>query len=255
MPPPPPSTPPRRQPSAVWLDAAGTTVEEQLALDEAVLEAQVEFDEAMPSATIVRVWEPRETVVVVGSSSRLDEEVDREACRRLGVGIVRRPSGGATVVIGPGCLMWSVVERYAEGTPPVDRLHVRFLEPLRAAIADRGCVAERKGTSDLAVDGRKFSGNALRVKKTGVLYHGTLLDAFDLDLVGRLLRHPPREPEYRAGREHGSFLVNLGLGAAPLVAAVREAFGVKGTWKWDPGDRLERLLACRYRQPEWTARL
>lgn len=255
MPPPPPSDPTLRPPSAVWLDATGTTVEEQLALDEAVLEAQVELDESMPSATIVRVWEPRETVVVVGSSSRLDEEVDREACRRLGVGIVRRPSGGATVVIGPGCLMWSVVERYPEGPPPIDRLHIRFLEPLRSAIAGRGRFAERKGTSDLAVDGRKFSGNALRVRKTGVLYHGTLLDAFDLDLVGRLLRHPPREPEYRAGREHRSFLVNLDLGAAPLVAAVREAFGVTGTWEWDPGDRLRRLLACRYHRPEWTDRL
>ena len=39
----------------------------------------------------------------------IDEEVDRDACRREGVRILRRPSGGLTVVLGPGCLMWSVI--------------------------------------------------------------------------------------------------------------------------------------------------
>jgi lipoate-protein ligase A len=101
----------------------------------------------------------------------------------------------------------------------------------------------------------KFSGNALRVRRHGVLYHGTLLDAFDLDLVGRVLRHPPREPGYRDGRPHAAFLANLGLGPDRLAAAVRNAFGatrVETAW---PQDRVARLVRDRYADADWTGRL
>ena len=42
-----------------------------------------------------------------------------------------------------------------------------------------------------------------------MLYHGTLLYDFDISLVERLLAHPPREPQYRAGRGHADFIANL----------------------------------------------
>jgi lipoate-protein ligase A len=194
----------------VWLDADVDTVEEQLALDEALLE---EAHEGLTTTAVVRTWMAREPVVVVGSSSCLDAEVDLDACRAAGVRIVRRPSGGLTVLLGPGCLMWSVVEPCPDGAPPIDALHARMLDPLCAALSRVAAMpggVTRRGSSDLVVraaDGdRKVSGNALRVRRHGVLYHGTLLDDFDLDLVSRVLRHPPREPDYRGQRPHGAFL-------------------------------------------------
>ena len=106
------------------------------------------------------------------------------------------------------------------------------------------------------VDGdRKVSGNAVRVRRGGVLYHGTLLDDFDLDLVGRVLRHPPREPAYRGGRGHDSFLANLGLGRTLLEAAVRDAFAASDTLDSWPGERVAALVEERYARPEWTERL
>jgi len=175
------------------------------------------------------------------------------------VAIVRRPSGGLTVVIGPGCLMWTVVATWPGPTPAIDRIHAAVLDPLSAALraADRAVV--RRGSSDLAIDIsgelRKVSGNALRVRRQAVLYHGTLLDDFDLGLVSRVLRHPPREPEYRAGRDHGSFLANLSLGRGPLEAAVRGAFAaVEQRREW-PQDRVAELLRDRYRDITWTHRL
>ncbi|NBW96012.1 MAG: lipoate--protein ligase family protein [Planctomycetia bacterium] len=243
----------------VWLDAEPDTVEGQLALDEALLE---EAHEGIASETVVRTWMARETVVVVGSSSRIEEEVDLEACSRAGVRVVRRPSGGLTVVLGPGCLTWSVVEPHPAGTPPLDRIHSRMLDPLCAALtratAGRGPVT-RRGTSDLVIPGPesdlKVSGNALRVRRHGVLYHGTLLDDFDIGLIERILLHPPREPDYRAGRTHGTFLANLRLGHDALSAAVREAFApacCRSDW---PRDRVARLVTERYANPDWTRRL
>ena len=99
---------------AEWLATRLETVEEQLALDEALLE---EAHEGLASLPVARTWMANEPTVVVGSSSRLDEEIDRAACAALGVRVVRRPSGGLTVVLGPGCLMWSVIVPHPAGAP------------------------------------------------------------------------------------------------------------------------------------------
>jgi len=67
--------------------------------------------------------------VVVGSSSRIDEEVDRAACATAGVPILRRPSGGLTVVLGPGCIMWSVVLPLTAAAPAIEKIHAAVLDP------------------------------------------------------------------------------------------------------------------------------
>jgi hypothetical protein len=93
------------------------------------------------------------------------------------------------------------------------------------------------------------------VKKRAVLYHGTFLDAFDLSLIDSLLPHPPREPDYRGSRPHRDFLTNVGLGLGVIREAVREAFGASRVSRWFPRDRVESLLASRYRKADWTERL
>jgi len=66
-----------------------------------------------------------------------------------------------------------------------------------------------RGTSDLAVAERKFSGNSSRVKRGHLLYHGTLLYDFPLGLISDCLRTPPRQPHYRERRSHGEFVNNI----------------------------------------------
>ncbi|MFM7107290.1 MAG: biotin/lipoate A/B protein ligase family protein [Planctomycetaceae bacterium] len=239
-----------------WLDVDLGDAAANLALDEALLEAAHEGTLAAP---VVRMWTAPEATVILGSSSRVEEEVDVDACAAAHARLVRRTSGGLTVLLGPGCHVWSVVAPHPDGAPPIDAIHATTLEPLAAALRAAGRHVERRGTSDLAlVDGgacRKVSGNALRVRRGAVLYHGTLLDSFDLAAVARLLRHPPREPGYRAGRPHGDFLANLGLGAAALAGIVRRAFGADaaaGDW---PREHAARLAAERFASVEWTRRL
>ena len=244
-------------PASVWLDVDLPSPAAQLALDEALLE---EAHEGAFPGMVVRAWMATEPVVVLGSSSRVDEEVERRACAERGVGILRRPSGGATVVLGPGCLMWSVITPHPEATPPIEQIHAAMLDPLAAALSRQsGMPVVRRGLSDLAIrsDGgeRKVSGNALRVKRHGVLYHGTLLDSLDLNLVSTVLRHPPREPEYRGRRPHGAFLANLGLGREPLAAAVRAAFEAEEPREAWPEAAVARLVRDRYADPAWIYRL
>src|SRR5262245_57428061 len=100
------------------LDLTLPSAAENVALDEALLDA-AESGEAQNE--VLRLWESPEPLVVVGRSSRVGAEVDLDTCRAGNVPVLRRPSGGAAIVAGPGCLMYSVVLRYA------GREHLRLL--------------------------------------------------------------------------------------------------------------------------------
>ena len=116
---------------ACWLDVELPTVAENLALDEALL---LEASAAATPTTVVRTWMAPEPAVVLGSSSRVAEEVDLDACRAAGVAVLRRPSGGLSVVLGPGCLMWTVVTPCPAPTPTIAAIHDAVLDPLCAAL-------------------------------------------------------------------------------------------------------------------------
>ncbi len=235
------------------LDLTLPTPAENLALDEALLE-QAESGDGPPE--VLRLWESSQSMVVVGRSSRVDDEVNRDACQRMGIPIFRRSSGGAAVVAGPGCLMYAVVLDY-QRRPQVQMIQQAhcyvigmLARAIRPLIPDVSCC----GTSDLALHGRKFSGNSLRCKRTHLLYHGTLLYAFPLDLISTCLKQPPRQPEYRQGRNHDDFVANLPLTAEQLRMALIRTWctdATLGTW---PQLRTRELVQQRYSQDSWNLR-
>ena len=174
------------------------TPAENLALDEALLLAA---DEANEPQETLRVWEPREPFVVLGSSSRIADEVRLTDCKARRVAVLRRTSGGAAIVTGPGCLMYALVLSL-EARPElrsIDRAHCFVLNHLARAIGTLAAGIAVRGTSDLAIGDRKFSGNSLRMKRAHLLYHGTLLYGFPLELIGDM----PRPSAARAGVSGG----------------------------------------------------
>ena len=205
-----------------WFDLTLPTPAENLALDEALLS---EVD-ANPSRAVLRVWESNTYCVVLGRSNHVETEVDESQCRKEGIPILRRSSGGGTVVIGPGCLA------FAMALPLTDSHRTLGVATITLALMERVASGLRAaipsitvcGTSDLAIDGRKFSGNSERWLRHGFLHHGTILYDFDLPRIARLLKMPARVPEYRSGREHNDFLTNIALSRTRLVEIVVEAW-------------------------------
>src|SRR6185369_10225818 len=94
------------------LDATLPTPAENLACDEALLDL---CEEA--GVEVLRFWESRQPFVVVGYGNRIEREVNVEECRRRSIPILRRCTGGGTVVQGPGCLNYSLTLRIPEGGP------------------------------------------------------------------------------------------------------------------------------------------
>ena len=233
------------------LDLTLSTIAENLALDEALL-LRAEAD----GGEVLRFWEWPEPAVILGSGCRLEEEVNEAPCREDNVPILRRASGGGTVLLGAGCLCYSLVLAYErapelrEIRPSYRYILERVGESLAGLLPDIACA----GTSDLAAGGRKFSGNSQQRKRSYLLHHGTLLYGFDVAPVGRYLRIPARQPDYRQGRAHAAFLVNLPVGAAELRRRLREAWGANSDSLSWPQDKVRELVAEKYTKPEWIRR-
>jgi lipoate---protein ligase len=228
---------------------------ENVALDEALLDAA----EVAPgeNGEVLRLWESREMTVVVGNSSRLSEEVNVEACARHGIPVLRRSSGGAAILTGPGCLMYAVVLSYQlrPQLRAIDQAHQFVLGTITAALNQKTSGVARAGISDLVIGNKKFSGNSLRCKRNFFIYHGTLLYDFPLEKIGEFLKQPPRQPTYREQRTHKDFVANLPLDAATLRQSLTSAFQATeklATW---PRALTAQLIAEKYCREDWNEKL
>lgn len=234
------------------LDLTLPRAEENLALDEALLlEA-----EAGRGGEMLRFWEWPEPAVVLGAGGRLREDVNEAACEADRVPILRRASGGGSVLLGKGCLLFSLVLSY-DRSPPLREIpssYCYILGVLREALSDIQPGAACAGTSDLAVDGKKFSGNSQQRKRRYLLHHGTLLYDFSVKQIGRYLHPPVRQPEYRSNRSHDEFVINLGTSAAMLKERLRTAWRAEDSTTMSPMEAVRRLVTEKYGTVEWVRR-
>lgn len=231
------------------------TIAENLALDEALL-AEVEESGGPP---VLRIWESPEFAVILGASGRVGEDVLLESCRADGVTIARRSSGGGTVVIGPGAVNVTVVlPRDAwPGLEAVDRAQVTVLERIADSLRAHLPGVEVRGSGDLTIAGRKFSGSAQRRLKRHFLVHASILNEFPLDRIPRYLAEPRRRPAYREDRPHADFITNLGLPRGLLLRAIRSAWLPAGRPIEPapvPSDRVLDLVATKFGDPAWVQR-
>ena len=204
-------------------------------------------------------WEPRETFVVVGYANKIATEVNIAACAAKGVPIFRRCSGGGTVLQSPGCLNYSLILRITEDGPlrTITSANQFIMERNRAAIQMilPGSEIMISGHTDLALGGLKFSGNAQRRKKNHLLFHGTFLLQFDLALMAEFLRMPSLQPDYRASRSHGDFLVNLNLPAEQVKDAMKIIWNATEELTNIPQKEIQTLVAQKYSTDGWNLKL
>jgi lipoate-protein ligase A len=237
----------------IW-DFSAREPAENLAADEALLD----WCEAGEDREALRFWESPVHFIVLGYGNRIAEEVRLEDCRAAGVPVLRRCSGGGSVVQGPGCLNYSVVLEIARapklaGITDANRF---VMERNRAAIEQLlGHPVSVEGFTDLATDGRKFSGNAQRRKRRCLLFHGTVLLGLDLARVAQWLLPPPRQPDYRRARPHGEFIANLPLTAVGVKTALARAWRADGSFGEDLSKAIARLVAERYGRDDWNLRI
>ena len=158
---------------------------------------------------LCRVYRPDRVAVVVGRGGDPARELHLEAIAADGAPVYRRPGGGGAVVLDPG----NLVVALAVPMPGLGNITGAFRQAsdlVIGALLDCGVAGVvQRGVSDLALDDLKLGGSCLHRQRGMVHYSTTLLVEPDLALLDRYLQHPPREPDYRAGRAHGAFVTTL----------------------------------------------
>src|SRR5512137_994834 len=89
------------------------TPEENLACDEVLLD----LCEAGDSDELLRLWALPRYFVVLGYANKAATEVNLPFCQKLTIPVLRRCTGGGTVLQGPGVLNYSLILR-ADGSGP-----------------------------------------------------------------------------------------------------------------------------------------
>lgn len=234
------------------LDVTLPTPAENLALEEMLLDEA----ESGRGDAVLRFWESPTHFVVVGYANKIAAEVNVTNCDARGIPILRRCSGGGTVVQGPGCLNYAVVLRIQENgaTRSISAANEFVMERIRAAVqsanSDTLSSIAIRGHTDLALGDIKFSGNAQRRRKNFLLFHGTLLLNFNLRLISELLNMPSLEPDYRGGRAHEKFVMNLNLPASTVKAAIASQWKVSEELSTAPA--IPASILGKYLSSEWN---
>jgi len=227
------------------------TPEENLACDEALLD----LCEAGGSDELLRLWAPQQYFVVLGYANKADTEVNLAFCRSHTIPVLRRSTGGGTVLQGPGVLNYSLILRIDDARP----LHTisatnEFILKRHSEALGKLLLApvEFRGHTDLAVGGLKFAGNAQRRHQRFLLFHGSFLLHLDISLVEKTLPLPSRQPDYRVNRSHADFLMNLGVPEHTIKAALIKAWDATAPLDPIPWDRITFLTREKYALDEWN---
>jgi lipoate---protein ligase len=231
---------------------------QHMALDEVLLDAVA----AGRRPPLLRFWGWTEPTLVLGSNQAVGNELDLAAVERRGFTIVRRLSGGGTMLAEPGrTITWSLVV-------PLEPIQdLTFVESFAyldswavATLRSLGVEAGYRPINDIVSASGKIAGAAQARRRGAVLHHVTMAYSMDpallLELI-RIGRPAVSERGVRSADKRVSPLDTLlSIPRAEVIAALAAASGA-GPGRLEPGEleATASLAASKYARREWIFRL
>ncbi|MGV8907250.1 MAG: lipoate--protein ligase [Acetobacterium sp.] len=129
------------------------------------------FNQMDKNESYFLLWQ-NDNAVIVGKHQNTIEEVNQEYVKANDIKVVRRLSGGGAVYHDMGNLNFTFIVN-DQGKDAFD--FKSFTQPLVDALKSLGVKAEFNSRNDIAIDGKKFSGNSQYAKRGRILHHGTIL--------------------------------------------------------------------------------
>jgi lipoate-protein ligase A len=238
-----------------------------MAIDESVLNARTSGK--VPNTLRFYRWQP--SAVSIGKNQNPEAEVYLEACKRLGVDVVRRMSGGGTVYHDfDGEVTYCVTAKTADlGTADIASVYAKIYEAIKHALRLLGITADfssgdAKNCPNMTVKGRKISGSSQAITHGIVLQHGTVLRRVDLPKMFTLLKLKNATCTQAADiakRKITSIESELGHAVTPNEVARALAKGFESVLNIDlkPGgltpfelERANSLCGEKYATGEWN---
>ena len=154
-------------------------------------------------------WIPDDYYLVMGQSNKAEKSLYLDKVASDNIKVVKRPSGGESVILSPKTLVISArlisdkLENPQVTFRKINGLIIDALEKL--GISD----LNYRGISDISIGEKKILGSSIYRKKNIVFYHAVLNLSENTEVISKYLRHPVKEPDYRKGRDHSEFVTNL----------------------------------------------
>ncbi|HON89738.1 MAG TPA: biotin/lipoate A/B protein ligase family protein [Spirochaetales bacterium] len=158
-----------------------------MSVDEAILE-MVASNAVEPTLRFYG-WQPH--AISIGYFQGIEEEVDREACKRMDIDIVRRITGGGAVFHADE-LTYSIVipETHYLACHDILKSYESILQGVINGFNELGLQAEFAPINDIIINNKKVSGNAQTRKYGCILQHGTILISVEPETMFTLLKVP-----------------------------------------------------------------
>jgi len=257
-----------------------------MAADEAMLLSHVAGE--TPPTLRFYAWDP--SAVSLGYFQRSDEEIDRAACARQGIEVVRRLTGGRAVLHEMEVTYSLVVRETAPYIPSgVTASYLYFSRGITAGLTGLGVDAKMQepgpaGRSDgriahsaacfdapshyeLTVGGRKIVGSA-QVRKNGILLqHGSILLRFCPERMTSVMRFEDDAARMKMASELSrratglSEVLGRSVGFDEVVKAVylgmEKQCGLKfiqGRWTQAELEKTQGFANHKYCKDEWNLR-
>ncbi|HSW86425.1 MAG TPA: lipoate--protein ligase family protein, partial [Rhabdochlamydiaceae bacterium] len=172
---------------------------DQLQLEEAL----VRSDER--NWCIINEGSPRS--IVMGISGKPEELIDQKKLNEDPVPVIKRFSGGGTVIVDSNTLFISFIfqkelHRFPAYPEPILKWSAELYQS--SFMLDSFHLRE----NDYVIGEKKCGGNAQYIRKDRWLHHTSFLWDFHQENMHYLL-HPKKTPKYRSGRSHEEFLCRL----------------------------------------------
>lgn len=154
---------------------------------------------------------PLKATIVLGMSAKVEKLVDIHAVARDRVQMIRRFSGGGTVIVDNSTVFITFIMNSPDiSTQPYPRDIMKWTEDFYSPVF-KTLKATRKFTlreNDYVFDDLKFGGNAQNITKNRWLHHTSFLWDYKPSNMQYLLM-PEKKPEYRLNRDHSSFITPM----------------------------------------------
>lgn len=155
--------------------------------------------------------------IVMGRNQVAEQEADLDFCRREGIEVVRRKSGGGCIYADEGNIMFSLVT--TEGA--VEPIFEEYACVVAAALTDIGATAHVSGRNDILLEsGTKVCGNAFYHLARRNIVHGTMLYDTDFRRMTGALTPPQAKLQAHTDERRGVRSVRSRVGLIKDVCPI-----------------------------------
>jgi lipoate-protein ligase A len=176
--------------------------------------------------------------IVLGISGKPERLCDLILVARDSIPLVRRFSGGGTVIVDENTIFASLIMN-RDDLPDVNPYPREIMDwstsiygPALQRIASAGTIQLGLRENDYVFGDMKFGGNAQAISRGRWLHHTSFLWSYQQEVM-QYLQMPEKRPEYRGSRGHSSFLTPLSAHVAErgafcpaVVHALHQQFDV-----------------------------